>query len=436
MDSALQKITEQNFDEYLQSINRCIKDLSTIRFVVDTFKSFSRESVSIGSANIKDIQNQLDNNSKSIEHEKSYQLFCELIGAEYHENGKVNASLPPLFPLIQAILPEHVPIFPWQSITNNNFLIYKDHEEKKYFDDLVGTKNEIVNEVDKNKVCRFEFDKKFLSTIAEMNKYPRSREVLNLYQTYLLNRQLHKKDFISPIRELERKLDSGEIKPDSLDMMKYEILNLKLSSQVKNYEIKDKSIEGLDHEGKKNNDKKLEIMPEFLFMKYYSAAQKNLESRGTLDIDQKLSNTQWEILQQRLKCFGDQLLTLKVTYLPILLELDNIIKSSNNIERESNKLFRDVKRFFDLNEILIEKKFPTARNISNKKPGGPGILKRITAYGGLSTFEKDYKSFLKNNQNPELPQIETILQLNTDGNSTPKGELVKVDYLLEKNDEA
>ena len=123
MDSALQKITEQNFDEYLQSINRCIKDLSTIRFVVDTFKSFSRESVSIGSANIKDIQNQLDNNFKSIELEKSYKLFCELIGAEYYENEKVNASLPPLFPLIQAILPEHVPIFPWQSITNNNFLI-------------------------------------------------------------------------------------------------------------------------------------------------------------------------------------------------------------------------------------------------------------------------------------------------------------------------
>ena len=74
--------------------------------------------------------------------------------------------------------------------------------------------------------------------------------------------------------------------------------------------------------------------------------------------------------------------------------------------------------------------------ISIKKPGGPGILKRITAYGGLSTFEKDYKSFLKNNKNTGLPQIERISQLNTDGGSTTKGELAKVDNLLEKNDEA
>lgn len=374
-------------------------------------------------------------NYKSIELEKSYILFCELIGAEYYINEMASDSVP-LFPLIQAISPEHVPIFPWQLIANNDFLIYKDQAEKKYYEDLVGTKNEIVTEVEKNKLCRFEFDKKFLSTIAEMNKYPRSREVLSLYQTYLLSKQLFKKDFTSSKRDLERKLDSGEKKEEPLNLMKLEVLNLRLSSQVKNYEIEDKSIENLDFEGKKNNDKKLDYMPEFLFMKYYSAAQKSLETRGTLRIDQNLSNIQWKKLQQRLKCFGDQLLTIKVTDLPVLLELDNIIKSSNIKERENNKLFRDVKRFFDSNDISIEEKFPTARNISNKKPGGPGILKRITAYGGLSFFENDYKSFLNNNMNPEKAQIDSVSQLSTDGDSTPKGELVKVDYLLEKNDEA
>lgn len=60
MGSALQAITEQNFDEYLQSINRCIKDLSTIRFVIDTFKSFSRDSGSSGTTKLKNIQDQLE----------------------------------------------------------------------------------------------------------------------------------------------------------------------------------------------------------------------------------------------------------------------------------------------------------------------------------------------------------------------------------------
>ena len=219
MGSALQAITEQNFDEYLQSINRCIKDLSTIRFVIDTYKSFSRDSGSSGTTKLKNIQDQLVNNSKSIELEKSYILFCELIGAEYYINEMASDSVP-LFPLIQAISPEHVPIFPWQLIANNDFLIYKDQAEKKYYEDLVGTKNEIVTEVEKNKLCRFEFDKKFLSTIAEMNKYPRSREVLSLYQTYLLSKQLFKKDFTSSKRDLERKLDSGEKKEEPLNLMK------------------------------------------------------------------------------------------------------------------------------------------------------------------------------------------------------------------------
>ena len=75
MRSALKKITAENFDEYLKSINRCIKDIKTIRFVVETFKSFSRESVATGSAKIKDIQDQLEDNSISIEQEKSYTLF-------------------------------------------------------------------------------------------------------------------------------------------------------------------------------------------------------------------------------------------------------------------------------------------------------------------------------------------------------------------------
>ena len=37
--------------------------------------------------------------------------------------------------------------------------------------------------------------------------------------------------------------------------------------------------------------------------------------------------------------------------------------------------------------------FPTAREISRIRPGGPGILKRINKYGGLTKFKKDFNSY-------------------------------------------
>ena len=439
MRSALKKITAENFDEYLKSINRCIKDIKTIRFVVETFKSFSRESVATGSAKIKDIQDQLEDNSISIEQEKSYTLFCELIGAEYYIDEKMSETVP-LFPLIRAILPQHVPIFPWQSLEQNDFLIYKKSTENIYLENLEKTKSLTVRDLEREKLCRFEFDKEFLSIINQMKKFPRSREILSLYQTYLIHRELNKRPRNTPTKKSSTKKPFTKSKKYDIVipmLMKEPIKPKSPKPFVGSVNHKDINYEGCHSEvEKKTLEKNLNKEAENLFLDYFYAAKKSLTGENVFLFDKKIENDRWQELQAKLKLFGDQLLTLNKIYLPILLELNNIIQSSNDAEREINKLFSDVKSFFDLNNIFIDKKFPTARNISSKKPGGSGILKRITAYGGLSVFEKDYKSFLKNNKNPLKAQIQSIPQLNTDGDSTPKGELEKVDYLLEKNDEA
>ena len=439
MSSALQEITAENFDDYLLSINRCIKDIKTIRFVIETFKSFSRERFPTGTTKIKDIQYQLEDNSISIEQEKSYALFCGLIGAEYYIDEKVSKKVP-LFPLIRAILPQHVPIFPWQSPEQNDFLLYKKSTENIYIEDLEKTKNHIVRDLEREKLCRFEFDKEFLSIINEMKKFPRSREILSLYQTYLLQKDLTKRPRNTPTKKSDRKKTLTKSKKlKTLIPYSYKDPNeqINLKPNVGHIKHKEISYEGCHSEDeKKRLEKNLNREAEDLFLNYYKAAKKSLDGKNVFLLDESIENVRWQELQAKLKFFGDQLLTLKEIYLPTLLEINNLITSSNNAEREKNKLFSDVKSFFASNDILIDKKFPTARNISCKKPGGPGILKRITAYGGLSIFEKDYKSFLKNNKNPEKAQIPSIPQLNTDGDSTPKAALIKVDYLLEKNEEA
>ena len=61
----------------------------------------------------------------------------------------------------------------------------------------------------------------------------------------------------------------------------------------------------------------------------------------------------------------------------------------------NNQLYKEVKDFFQDRDLTCIEKFPTAREISGRKPGGAGILKKITQYGGLSKFEIDYRKYLK-----------------------------------------
>ena len=103
--------------------------------------------------------------------------------------------------------------------------------------------------------------------------------------------------------------------------------------------------------------------------------------------------------------FGDNLYTIEKNFKSTLIELNNFIKSKNNSEEKKNKLFREVHEFLldrNLNPIKEDKskKFPSASQIARKKPGGPGILKKITDYGGLLKFEKEYYVYIKKIKTP------------------------------------
>ena len=100
-----------------------------------------------------------------------------------------------------------------------------------------------------------------------------------------------------------------------------------------------------------------------------------------------------------------------------------------------NKLFREVHEFLidrDLDPLKDEhnRKFPSASKLSGKKPGGPGILKKITEYGGLPKFEKEYYAFRENNKFPKM-SLGKEAELNTVSDSIIRPSLKKLKKSLE-----
>ena len=109
----------------------------------------------------------------------------------------------------------------------------------------------------------------------------------------------------------------------------------------------------------------------------------------------------------------NKLFTIEKNFKSTLVELDNFIKSKNEKEEKKNKLFREIHEFLldrNLNPIKEDnsRKFPSASQIARKKPGGSGILKKITDYGGLPKFEKEYYVYLEKNKNKLKPLTKQI----------------------------
>ena len=101
----------------------------------------------------------------------------------------------------------------------------------------------------------------------------------------------------------------------------------------------------------------------------------------------------------------------------------------------ANKLFREVHEFLidrDLDPLKDEhnRKFLSASKLSGKKPGGPGILKKITEYGGLPKFEKEYYAFRENNKFPKM-SLGKEAELNTVSDSIIRPSLKKLKKSLE-----
>ena len=399
MKSIFESINNENFIDYMNSIERCVGVSQSIFFTLDSYKVIRGNPQQEA---IKVIEVQLRGAANAIELEKAYKLFCELVGAEYKVKGE-KAEVVPVLLLAEAIQPHSVPLFPWQSSEDNDFQVYTNPSEEFYYSDLKDTKSKRIENSEKKVNFKFIFDRKNLAVIQEMKRHIRSREILSMYQTILLMQKMEELKGVPQEKARYKNID-------------YKILNE--GTEVTEYKLSD-------------HDKipvKAVNKAEELFKKHFHATEKLLEERGTIKFDERISEDQWAQFQKKMVTFGQCLFQIEQLFKPTLIELDNHIKNRDSKERENNKIFSEVNDFLKKNNLAtyengVINKLPTARQISATKPGGPGVLKKITDSGGLPKFEENLKLFLEKNKRiiPDLrPQS---LEMNSYEGSFIRGTL-------------
>ena len=379
MGICLENINSKNFKDYVLSIDRCNNLLKSVQYILDSYKIIRQDS----KQGLNLLNNQLDGISKNIQIEKSYKLFCELVGAT-PPLGNTEDKVIPLFKLIEVMEKETLPFFPWQSIENNDFLIYDKEVEELFFSDLEGCRDKKVNET--NYRFQFGFDKAFITAINEMKKYPRSREILNLYQNILLAKDFKiKEDLKLLFKEKDKqffafffpKISEAEEKNESL------FENMQILTYGKSINDDSLNIENLLKEAK--------VIPRSLFLKHFYAALNSLNSKGKLNINLKINEIDLRIIQNHLFKFANQLLSLKEEFKSTLNEINDFKEYENSKEKEFVQLKKDVIEFFKKRDTnLYKTEFPTSRALQAIKPGGSGILKRINNYGGLTKFKYNF----------------------------------------------
>ncbi len=391
MESIFKDVNSKNINEYYHSIEKCILNLSSIYFILDSYKIIRKNP----EEGITLLNAQLDGISKTIESEKSYQLFCELIRAEFYVGDEPKEKIP-LFHLIKGINENSYPYYPWQN-NESNTLMYKDKVELSYVNDLENTKNKTVEK--DNYLFEFEFDKVFLSIITEMKKFPRSREILHLYQNILLM-----KDFVIDknfIKEFEDSFGEEDKKNQFFSFFNKKIKEAakKGGTLFENFPIQifSQSYKDSSKEDKEEFLKFVMNRPRDLFLAHFYSAGLNLSKKLNLNSISEINELTYRQLQVKLIFFSQKLLQIKNQFESTLNEINNYYKYKDDRERELNELIKDVLTFFKNRDFDWEKnKFPTSRKLSSMRPGGPGILKRINKFDGLNSFKLCFFEYIRN----------------------------------------
>ena len=123
MSSLFKEVNNENINEYCLSIDRCRLNLNSIYFILDSYQIIRNDP----EKGITLLNAQLDGVSKTIESEKSYKLFCELIDGEFYIGDEIIENKP-LFQLIKGISETSIPYYPWQNEESNS-LIYESYYE-------------------------------------------------------------------------------------------------------------------------------------------------------------------------------------------------------------------------------------------------------------------------------------------------------------------
>ena len=316
---------------------------------------------------------------EKIENEIGYLVFLQMMGAVY------NPKDPPLkeelknkpkgFVPFRYLLPcvnfNTKPTLPWDSFSLPK-LIYKEEVENMYKTFDIKSK-EAKTTID-DYLTRVNFASEFEANISSMAKYPRSKELLEIYKHYLLAKDLgYEVNFLAP-------LEQKALPPK--DSKSFEIL-------LRNYVHDHFDI---------IKQKNISITPKFV----------------------ESSNILWEAL----KSSADQLLT-KIVYLELNNELAlKTIRGDLKNEKDQGKTFsqisntesildilcRDLEVFFVENNINFKDsegiRFPKVKEIK-KLVGGPKMISRITegdkqSIKGFAKIGEYFKEYLIKQENPDL----------------------------------
>ena len=395
MVSLFNEVNNENLKEYINSIEKCRLNLTTTFYILESYgviRNNPEEGINLLIA-------QLDGISKVIESEKSYQLFCELIGANFYIGEELVENIP-LFQLIKGISEDTFPFYPWQS-KETCTVVYEDNIEELFINDLENTKDKIVDP--KNFLLEYDFDKTFLAVINEMKKFPRSREILNLYQTILLMKDFGVNE--ENINHFKSSFGEEDMKSDfftSFEKLIKEAVEKGYKTFFENLRInysRNKLTDNSDEGVKQFIDETVNRTPRALFLAHFYAAGINISEKINLKLIGELNESGFKDLQKLLLKFGQELLKIKNKFGSTLDEINNYYHSKDEKDKELNELVKDVLIFFKNRDYDLEKNnFPTSRKLSSMLPGGPGIRKRINKLGGLTSFKQYFQNYIKNIQ--------------------------------------
>ena len=421
MSGLFKEVNNKNINEYTHSIDKCSLSLTSVFYILESYKIIRKNP----EKGITLLIGQLDGISESIESEKSYKLFCELIEASFFI-GEERKDHIPLFHLIKGISETSYPYFPWQN-NQTNSLIYEDKVEQSFVNDLEKNKDKII-EPDKY-LLEYEFDKTFLSIIKEMEKFPRSREVLNLYRNILLMQNFEINE--ESINHFESSFGEEDKKNDFFINFHQKLK--KASQQGKKTLFENVTINAFSKSNKDLSDEEIKKFlnsaseaPRALFYAHFFAAGMNISEKVNLNLISEINESDFKNLQLKLIKFGQHLLKIKNTFGSTLDEINSYYHTKSEKEKELNELIKDVLNFFESRDFdWKNEKFPTSRELSAMRPGGPGIRKRINDIGGLTSFKLFYEEFKKNIKEPNY--YEGIVNSSpTTSNESEKPEKINI----------
>ena len=361
------ELSIEDLSEIINSFDNCLGYLDHIDALLKIYSNAStkkeKENINFGFPINK------------LEMEKAYYMFLKMIGAEYTTDNKDEINnKPDGYVPFGRLLPElkwnNRAVLPWKSFQFNKNLYIKETEEI-YLE--LGEMSKLPNIHKAGNVeiqSYLEFDSLHEIVIGAMKEYPRSNEVLTLYEQYLIAKSLNK----------EPKLISNSL----------------------------------------NHEKSIDI--EKLFFSHYENIKSNIKKNDLLPKKILVSDQKWQDLLNKANIFLDKVVQIEIDNKTTLESIRKVKKQESEVSKlkditvefkEKNVievLMEDLHQFFKKNKIKTTINgayvFPKIRAI---KPfsQGPTLIGRIaTGDGkdirGVAAISREYKNYLDKIENPDL----------------------------------